>query len=165
MRSPYSFSIFWLRWRFRISSTANRLSPSDVEAVPGAPGRAALRRFSVSETRSDGNVSSMKRTPAAWQVTSKSTPASVGSVETPGLFKIKMNCRPKTVEITRLVSAMSDAVGLANTSNGSLGEYSKAVGIAQHDGIDGFRQPDGRRHVGCQPDADRLPFKHRLRVV
>src|SRR5437867_12406168 len=122
MRSPYNFSVFWLRWHFRISSTANRLSP-DSEAVPGEPGCVVLLRFSVSEIRPDGDVSSMKRTPAAWQVTSKSTPA-LGSVETPRLLKIKMNCRPKTVEITRLVSAMSDAVGLANTSNGSFGEYS-----------------------------------------
>jgi hypothetical protein len=59
----------------------------------------------------------MKRTWAAWRVTSGSTPAH--SHQPSSAAHEAMNCRPTTIEITRL-AFIPDAVGLANTGNGSL---------------------------------------------
>src|SRR5437867_13255202 len=83
-----------------------------------------LPRVTVSEINAEGNDSSIKRGPEAWQTTSKSAAVSVSTLEAPALCRRRMNCRPRVVEITKLVCDALDAVAFANTSNGSFGEYS-----------------------------------------
>src|SRR5437016_1426246 len=107
--------------RDRSVSSSSVLEPF----APGTGGgRITLPTLNVSEIIDDGNVSWMKCSVEGWQITNKSTADSVSSPEAPTFLRSKVNCRPRTVEITRFVCAKSKAVVLANTSNGSLGEYS-----------------------------------------
>ena len=83
-----------------------------------------LARSNVSEISVEGNVSSMKKMPAARQFTKRSTSGCRVGRQLPRLFKDKTNCRPCVVEMTKLLSAAVVDIGFAKTNNGSSGEYS-----------------------------------------